>query len=782
MKTVSSNVKLILGIVVALAVVAAARPATADTTPRIRRFAFLAGVNDGGAGRVRLRYATTDAQAVSKVLVEMGGVNPSDLVFAADTDRAQFLGALDQLKKSVAGSRRDDQRTELIFYYSGHSDEEGLLLRGEKLTYSELRARIEGIPADVRVAVLDSCASGAMTRGKGGVFHAPFMTDDSVKVKGHAFLTSSSANEVAQESDRIAASFFTHYLVSGLRGAADANRDRRVTFFEAYQFAAQETLDRTERTRGGAQHAAYDIQLNGSGDLVMTDVRATSAGLVLGADVHGAVAVRDPNAQLVAELRKVAGHPVELGLEPGHYLVSMTAGETRFEAEVTLAAGQRTEVDRLQFHVAKPLELARARGDGGGEEAAEPSVATVPAPGPVATVAASPSPGPVYRRVPFSLGLFPMPGSESPNERLVKVVALSLIADRAARVEGLQLSLAVNLADEALSGAQLAVGANLVGGHAHGLQFAAGANLVGGDLRGIQGAAGANIAGGDVHGAQLAAGGNLARGDLHGLQSASGGNVTLGNGRGLQAAAGFNWLGGDLHGAQFAAGFNGTRGAASGAQLGVVNYAGELHGLQLGVVNTTGVNHGLQLGIINISDEDDGVQLGLISYARKNGQLKLAVYGNETTPANIGVKIGGHRIYTLLAIGLRPENMYGASSTPSTDLKGTLYTPMLALGLHTPFERPLGGFLSYLDVDAGTTSPTHNFSDSNGTLVLSTLRVLGGWQVARHFSVIAGPTLNVLVRDADKDANIAPSSLEKVLDSGHTRVSMYPGFVLGVEI
>lgn len=798
-KTVSSKLKL-LGFLAALALLASSRPATADSAPRIRRFAFLAGVNDGGAGRVRLRYATSDAQAVSKVLTELGGVNPGDLVFAADTDRNQFLGALEKLRQNVAGSRRGDQRIELIFYYSGHSDEEGLLLRGEKLTYSELRARIEGIPADVRVAVLDSCASGAMTRGKGGVFRAPFMTDDSVKVKGHAFLTSSSADEVAQESDRIAASFFTHYLVSGLRGAADANRDRRVTFFEAYQFAAQETLDRTERTRGGAQHAAYDIQLNGSGDLVMTDVRATSAGLVLGADVHGAVAVRDPSAQLVAELRKVAGHPVELGLEPGHYLVSMTAGDARFEAEVTLAAGQRTEVDRLQFHLAKPLELARARGDGGEDtEGSEPTprAATVEAPGPVTTAVAV-APGPVYRRVPFSLGLFPMPGSDSPNERLIKVFALSLVADRAARVEGMQLSLAANLVDETLSGtqvavgvnmaggdargAQLAVGGNLVGGDDHGMQAAVGANLVRGTLHGAQMASGVNVVGGELHGVQMAAGGNLARGQLHGGQLAAGGNVALGGGRGLQAAAGFNWNGGDLHGAQLAAGFNGTAGAVSGAQLGGVNYASELRGLQLGLVNTTGVNHGLQLGLINVSDEDDGTMIGLISFARKNGQLRLAVYGNETTGANIGVKVGGRRIYSLLAIGLRPDGMYGASATPSTDSKGTLYSPMLALGLHTPFESPLGGFLSYLDFDVGTTSPTHDFSDNKGTLTVSTARLIGGWQVARHFSVIAGPTLNVLVRDADKDANIAPTSLEKVLDAGHTRVSMYPGFVLGVEI
>jgi hypothetical protein len=48
-------------------------------------------------------------------------------------------------------------------------------------------------------------------------------------MRGHAFLTSSAASEVAQESDRIRASYFTYYLVSGLRGAADVTGEGKVT-------------------------------------------------------------------------------------------------------------------------------------------------------------------------------------------------------------------------------------------------------------------------------------------------------------------------------------------------------------------------------------------------------------------------------------------------------------------------------------------------------------------------------------------------------------------------
>jgi uncharacterized caspase-like protein len=68
----------------------------------------------------------------------------------------------------------------------------------------------------VRIAVLDACASGAFTRLKGGKPRKAFLVDESASMRGHAFLTSSAATEAAQESDHIGASYFTHYLVSGL--------------------------------------------------------------------------------------------------------------------------------------------------------------------------------------------------------------------------------------------------------------------------------------------------------------------------------------------------------------------------------------------------------------------------------------------------------------------------------------------------------------------------------------------------------------------------------------
>ncbi|HVR01214.1 MAG TPA: caspase family protein, partial [Polyangia bacterium] len=375
---------------------AAEPPPNGSFQVHLRRFALLIGVNDGGGARAKLRYATSDARSMARVLENLGGVAPADLVFVSEPRRAAALDGFAQVEALMRAGQAPGVRRELLVYYSGHSDEEGLLLGDDRVSYAELRARIKALPADLRVAILDSCASGAFTRAKGGVRRPPFLVDASTDMRGHAFLTSSAANEVAQESDRIAASFFTYYLVSGLRGAADVNQDHRVTLQEAYQFASQETLARTERTKGGPQHAAYEFELSGTGDMVVTDMRTTQASLVLAPDVAGRLTVREAGGGLVAELRKPAGKAIELGVEAGSYVVALDAGGgTVFEASATLASGERADLSKLSFHPGAPLEVAVARGDG---------------PAAVATTAAAPAPP--HARMGAKLGLLPRDGDE----------------------------------------------------------------------------------------------------------------------------------------------------------------------------------------------------------------------------------------------------------------------------------------------------------------------------------------------------------------------------------
>jgi hypothetical protein len=297
-------------------------------------------------------------------MVELGGVSQANEVVLRQPKLKELMDAIDVLAARAAVARRakDAGRVEVIVYYSGHADEQGLLLAGDRYSYRTLRDRLDQIPADVRIAVLDACASGAFTRIKGGRPRPPFLVDESADMRGHAFLTSSAETEAAQESDRIRGSYFTHYLVSGFRGAADISGDGKITLNEAYQFAFNETLGRTVDTRGGAQHPSYDISLSGSGDVVMTDVRQTTATIVLGEDLDGRFFVRNAAQELVVEVYKPLGRRVELGVEPGTYDVRVEREKTSMLAKARVADGAAVVLDARQFGQV-PLEPTRRRGD-----------------------------------------------------------------------------------------------------------------------------------------------------------------------------------------------------------------------------------------------------------------------------------------------------------------------------------------------------------------------------------------------------------------------------------
>ena len=319
----------------------------------VRRFALISGANRGGATRTTLRYAQSDAEAFAKVLQELAGVAPEDCRLLRDPSLADFEGALQSLRSEIEKSRQQAVRVELIFYYSGHADDQALMLGSNRLPYEKIREEMALLKADVNLAILDACASGAITRLKGGVRHPAFLTHSGASMRGYAFLTSSSENETAQESDRIRASFFTYYLISALRGAADSNADGRVSLNEAYDFSYNETLGRTAKTQGGPQHPAYDIQLAGTGELIITDVREMSSTLVLPQELGGRFYVMNAQKQLIAELFKPAGRKAELGLDKGTYLVYLETGEQFLAASLKLGQDETIVLEKALFIPAK---------------------------------------------------------------------------------------------------------------------------------------------------------------------------------------------------------------------------------------------------------------------------------------------------------------------------------------------------------------------------------------------------------------------------------------------
>lgn len=675
----------------ALALAMPVSRAFADPPPGPRRFALLIASTDGGRERARLRYPSKDTDAFARVLKELGGVRSEDIDTLVDPDSAAVEKKLIELKGRLQGITAEKQ---LFFYYSGHSDERGLLLFQSRLEYARLRSLITAIPVDVHIGILDSCAAGAFAQRKGGVASEPFLMAQASGVTGHAFLTSTSEREAAQESGRLRGSFFTHALVSALRGAADLDGDQRVTLQEAYRFAFDETLARTEATLGGPQHAAYDIQLVGRGDLILTDLRDASARLFIAQSVTGRVIVRNVRGALAAEINKPSSAaPLALSLEPGTYRVTVFDAQRVRRASITLSGVGARLVDE-DLH-AVPLEMTAMRG--GGTDAIDFDVSDEDRIG---------RDDPDYRRIPFNAGIVP-PWSVNAIEKqrgVLNYFSLNLGWGRSTRLYGAELGVLGAYVTEELRGLQGALAFAYTGGRMFGAQASFGANI----LRGIG------------FGAQLGTV-NLAFSDLNGLQAAM-----------------VSYTAGDLRGAQLAA-FNLTSGTLTGLQAGSVSYATRLRGLQVGGINigsqitgtqlgalniASGRVRGVQLGLINIADDAD-VQIGLFSVSKK-GSAHLDVFFSDSAAINLSLRLRARYSYSLLSFGVHPAG------------EGAGWMYGLGFGFHAPLHKILYG-----EIDATVYGVQKGFAALEVPSLLTVTRLVLGLRFHKRFAAFFGPTFNM---------------------------------------
>lgn len=342
----------------ALALLLLAAHAAAEEPVRVL---LAVGNNLGDPGDTPLHFAEADAQRFAQLMVDIGDVRPERVSVALGESAPKVRERLAELKGRVEELHAAGHQVVLMLYLSSHAKDGALHLAGTRLPLAELRDFAESTAAQLRLVFVDACDSGQLAREKGGRAAPEFQISlEGATTRGQVLISSSGPTEAAQEWDLYQGSLFTHHLLTGLRGDADADRDGEVTLIEAYQYTWRRTV--AEAAQRG-QHPNFDFDLTGSSALVLSRPKVARAAVVFPAALAGHfVVVSQPQPDVVSELEKQGGQPLRLALPPGRYLIRQLLGTQVGLLDFELPFGGEYQVQPERFQRRSFAEVATKGG------------------------------------------------------------------------------------------------------------------------------------------------------------------------------------------------------------------------------------------------------------------------------------------------------------------------------------------------------------------------------------------------------------------------------------
>lgn len=323
------------------------------------RILVSAGSKTGLSAERPLKFADNDATRVRDVMVSLGGVKSEHAFLLAEPTKAQLFAAIERAKAEA--QRHKTEEVALVFYFSGHGDRDAIHLGGDRVLLSEISQKLAEVPAALRIAVTDACRA---TREKGFTADEPFAISAALvpQASGQVWLHASSDGEAAQESDELQGAIFTHAWINGLRGAADANGDARVTLDESFAFAHSQTLIRSAKSSGVLQKPEADVRLREGGPIVLTQTASKLATLSLpqARDVHFLVYSAGAKSVL-SELWASPERRLSIRVPPGRYVVHRRSGAKGGLATIALGEGEQRALEERDFRSGS-LELLAKKG------------------------------------------------------------------------------------------------------------------------------------------------------------------------------------------------------------------------------------------------------------------------------------------------------------------------------------------------------------------------------------------------------------------------------------
>ena len=194
-------------------------------TANAKTYLVAVGVSDYPGTDKDLRLPANDAATVQYIYSKNSNAESVLLTNSNATKSA----VLSKLRSTFAKASENDI---IVFFFSGHGSKGAFCAYDAQIPYSEIRQAMASSKAKNKMIFADACFSGKMRQGRKNTAEQSFNNYNIM------LFLSSRGNETSIERRDMKNGFFTSCLQKGLRGGADANKDRTITARELFNYVS----------------------------------------------------------------------------------------------------------------------------------------------------------------------------------------------------------------------------------------------------------------------------------------------------------------------------------------------------------------------------------------------------------------------------------------------------------------------------------------------------------------------------------------------------------------
>jgi uncharacterized caspase-like protein len=215
-------------------------------SPRV--FAVIVGISDYKGTAVDLKYSDDDARLFHTYLLKaMPGETSSGRVVLLLNSQASKSAILSSLRNSFKLATPDDF---IIFYFSGHGSKGNFIpydYQINTISHNEIKQIFKNTQAAYRIFIADACFSGSISNGN--AINNEFNAMNNLKDNKMGIIMSSKPNQMSRESHFMKQGLFSYYLIRGLTGYGDLNKDGYITVGELFIYTKNNTIKASKGTQ-----------------------------------------------------------------------------------------------------------------------------------------------------------------------------------------------------------------------------------------------------------------------------------------------------------------------------------------------------------------------------------------------------------------------------------------------------------------------------------------------------------------------------------------------------